>query len=244
MGKVWVTVAAFFLLLGLNAYALEISVGVNYSDLDLSGKVKSDGTEIDLEDDLGIGDDEPTGLSLRLDGGRHHLWFNFASIEFSGSKIINRQFTFRNKTYAVSSLVDSKLEYDLYQLQYHYDLINIGEIFELSPLFKVSLYDAEVRIKSSTYDESYKETLPLPTLGLLGRLNLSEYIDFYAQVSGIGYSGDTYIEYKTAVILRPIQYSNLEIGYKAMDVDYSDDDNLIDIKNSGFFALVNFTYAF
>jgi len=246
MKKIFLTVfiALFF---AAYSYAIEISAGPNYQDLDLSGKIKSNGTEIDIEDHLGMGDDEPMGIHARLKLGRHNLALDLASVDFAGAKTLTEQIEFEGQTYAVSAYVESKLEYDLYEAQYHYDLFKFnlaGWGVCVSPLFKVSYYEANVSIKGGGHDESYSEALPLPSVGAVGQINATKYLSLLAQINGIDYSGDSYIEYKTILRIKPIAYLNLDIGYKGTEFDYSDGDELLDLDIKGFFFQTSLVYRF
>ena len=243
------TVLFIFVLffLALPAYALEISGGANYQDLDFSGKVQSEGTRIDLKNDLGIKADEPVGFNLRLDAKRHHFCFDYASIKAEGAKVLSQSIDFQGQTYLITTYVESKLEYDLFEAQYNYDLIDLKWAnwgISLGPLFKVSVYDASVNLSGGGFNESYAETLPLPTLGLVGELEATKYLSFLAQANGIGYSGNTYIEYKALLRLKPFKYFNFDIGYKGMQVDYSDDNDLLDLEVKGLLLQGNFVYKF
>jgi len=235
------------LLLTLPAYALEISGGANYQDLDFSGKVQSGVTQIDLGHDLGIEADEPVGFNLRLDTKRHHFCFDYASIKAEGAKTLEWDIQFQGQTYNISTYVESKLEYDLFEAQYNYDLIDLKWAnwgISAGPLLKVSIYDANVNLSGGGFNESYAETLPLPTLGLVGELEVSKYLSLLAQANGIGYSGDTYIEYKAILRLKPFKYFNFDVGYKGMQVDYSKDNDLLDLKVKGLLLQGNFVYQF
>jgi len=244
--KIFLTIfiALFF---ATYSYAIEISVGPNYQDLDLSGKIKSNGTEIDIEDHLGIGDDEPMGMNARLKLGRHNLILDLVSVDFSGAKTLTEEIEFEGQTYAVNTDVESKLEYDLYEAQYHYDLFKFnlaGWGVCVSPLLKVSYYELSASIKSGVNDESYSEALPLPSVGAVGQINATKYLSLLAQINGIDYSGDSYMEYRTVLRVKPFAYLNIDVGYKATEFDYSDSDELLDLDIEGPFFQCSFVYSF
>ena len=231
------------------SYALEIAVGPTYQDLDLSGTVKADGgTEIDVENDLGLDNDKPVGVNLHLGMGKHNFDFNLAQLEFSGTKTLARTVTFDNQTFNVNTSVESTVEYDLYEAQYSYKLLEIGKEdmlkVSLSPLFKVSIYDASVELKSTGVNASYSKTLPIPTLGALGEIDFTRYLSLLGQVSAIGYSGDSYLEYKTVLRLKPVKYLNFDVGYKGTSIKFSESNNLIDIDAKGLYLEGAFVYKF
>jgi hypothetical protein len=242
----FLTIFVGIIIFALSAYGLEISVGPSYSDLDLSGKVKYEVTEIDVEEDLGIGDDEPLGIALELKAGKHNFFVSYADVEFKGEKTINKTITFGDTTYAINTFVESQLKYTLYEVEYWYNLLKLGEElkFSLSPLFKVSVYDAEVTLKAGATEETYSEMLPVPTVGIVGDIEIGKYIGLFAKGSGIGYAGNVYLEYESFIRLKPISYLNLDIGYQGRGIDFEDDDNLIDIDIEGFFLRGLFRYEF
>ncbi len=233
---------AFLFLLAKTYCAVEIAGGFNYFDASLDGKVKSEGIKINVKDDLGLKDDNVEGGFLKIGLGKHHFLFNFSDFEFKGANTLSRQITFRNKTYTINTYVESKLEYSLYEFLYYYDLLKLCAV-KISPLFKVSLYDAEVNIKGGGNDESYSENLPLPTIGLRAQADF-KYIALFSQVNGIGYSDASYIEYIGGVILKPLKYLRVMLAYKGTNVDYENDENLIDIDVDGFFAQIGVYYKF
>ena len=237
------------LLITSSGYALEISGGSIYTKFELSGKIKSEGTDIDMEKDLGMEDEESWGGFFEIDGKRHHLLASLSTQKFEGSKILEAPFEFRNKTYPASTRVDSKIEYNLYELQYHYDLLDIENRilgFSLASLFKVSVYEIDANIKDSSfgYDETYQETLFVPTIGFLIRTNLTKFLNLTAQASTIEYSGDSYTEYKAFLEISPIESIGLGIGYEGRKVDYAEKLDLIDIESKGAFAQLRFLYKF
>jgi hypothetical protein len=197
---------------------------------------------------LGLDNDKPVGVSLHLEAEKHHLDFAFASVEFSGTKTLNRTITFKNQTYNVNTSVESTLEYNLYEAQYYYNLIDFkkGENFGVafSPLFKVSIYDASVDLKAAGVSATYSETIPIPTIGALGEIDFTKHLSLLGQISGIGFSGDTYLEYKSVLRIKPLKYFNFDVGYKGANIEFSQSDNLIDIDAKGLYLQGAFVYKF
>ena len=227
------------------AHGLDVSAGGTYLDLDLSGKVQSDGTVIDVESDLSIDGDQSLAGFLRLDGDRHHLSFSFMSIEYKGDSVVQRDIVFGNQTFSLSTRVQSSLEYSLYEIQYQYDLLNL-EILSVSPLIKVDVFDAEVRLRDSTgaTDERYDESLPVPTVGINARLEMSDYVYVSAQFNGIAYDSNSYIEYGGTVGIEPFPFLFVETGYKRRNLDFDDGNDLIDIREDGWFVGAGLIFEF
>ncbi|MFC1804306.1 hypothetical protein ACFLZ3_00535 [Candidatus Omnitrophota bacterium] len=247
MMKKIIAVVVMALFCGSTAWALEISAGPSYQDLDISGNAQSAGTRLDLEDDLGLGDDKAVGVNVRLDGKKHHFSFDYASFEFSGSKILTRSIDFQNKTYSISVAVETKLEYNLFEAQYQYDLLHLGDDelgVSLAPLLKLTVYDASLNLQGGGNNETYSEILPLPSAGVAAELDCTKYLSLLAQINGIGYAGDTYIEYRAVARLKPHKFVNIDIGYKGIKVDFSHSDDLLDLDINGLLLQGSFVYKF
>jgi hypothetical protein len=226
-------------------HAFETSIGGVYQDFGISGSVQSNGTSIDVENTLGLKDDSTVGGFLRMDGDKHHLWFRYLSVDYQGDVTLAVNIQFQGQTFTASSRVTSAFEYDKYELQYHYDLFNRTH-FSISPLFKVDLYDAKVRIQDSTnnLNENYSQSIPIPSLGLNVRYDPNDYFHLYGQVNGIAFDDNSFVEYQAVIGVTPIQYISLEIGYLKKTIEYDDTVDIIDIEEDGWFAGVAFTYAF
>jgi hypothetical protein len=226
-------------------HAFETTIGGVYQDFSLSGNVQSNGTSIDVENTLGIQDDTTIGGFLRMDGDKHHLWFRYLSADYSGDTTLAVDIQFQGQTFTATSRVTSAFEYDHFELQYHYDLLNRTH-FSVSPLFKVDLYDAKVQIQDSTniLNESYSQSIPVPTLGINIRVDPNEYFHFYAQANGIAFDDNSFFEYQAVIGITPLQYISLEFGYLKKSIEYNDAVDIIDIEEDGWFAGVAFTYAF
>jgi len=238
-------VCVLVMLLPRLGLGLDLSGGALYRNLNISGKVQSKGTEIDIDNDLDIGDDDSVGGFVRLDGKRHHLSATLTSVKYSGSNVITRDIRFRGRTFRANDRVISSLEYELAEFQYHYDLFNF-EYIAISPLLKVDLMDGEVKLRNAagTVDRKYSETLPVPTVGVKANVDLGKYLYVAGQASGIGYGGDRFIEFHATVGVKPCRFSFIEAGYRKRDLDYDDSDNLIDVDEDGLFVGAGLSFTF
>ncbi len=247
-----VLVIGIVLLFAVAAYAFEISAGPTYQDMEISGKVRSNiisGTniDIDIKNDLKISDDDAAGVNVTLIVGKHQISADLASFEFSGANNLTRNVTFKGQTYTAGTYVQSKIKYDLYEVQYQNNLIDLGisDIgITLGPVFKVSVYEASVQLQGGGNNEKYEETLPVPSIGLAAGVELTKFLSASAQATGVGYSGDTYIEYKALLCIKPIESLSFDIGYKGIDLDFSDGNDLLDLESNGPYFRGAFVYKF
>jgi hypothetical protein len=127
------------------------------------------GTYVDFHDTLG-GDTRAT--VFRLDGlyrfNEHHaLGLSWYSAKFTGSTVLGQNIVWNGVTYPLSTQVDSKLNFDVYKLNYQYSLYH-NEKVELGASFGFHIMRIFAGINASGIGLSEGEaiTAPLPVWGL------------------------------------------------------------------------------
>lgn len=194
------------------------------------------GTEVDLQDDLGIDDYDvhPSGsANLRL--GRHDIWIDALVIDISASDVVQRTITFGSLTVPVNRSVRSDIELQLYDFRYGYSFFDLKQDgFRLGPTLGVAYLDFDVKVTDQVAgtSDSFSESVPIPRIGLQGSVPFGSF-DFAAKFSGLyvefgdfeGYS----IEGDVSVAWRPLRNFGLVGGYPAISTDIefkSDNFNL------------------
>ncbi len=134
------------------------------------------GTYIDFADTLG-GNTRAT--VFRLDGlyrfNEHHgLGFSYYSINFTGSRVLSQDIEWGGETFPINTQVDSKLEFDVYKLNYQYSVYHNDKV-ELGASFGFHIMKSFVGINASSILQSQSEsvTAPLPVLGLFADYNFT-----------------------------------------------------------------------
>jgi hypothetical protein len=127
------------------------------------------GTYVDFHDTLG---GETRATVFRLDGlyrfnDYHGLGFSWYAARFSGSKALSQDIVWNGQTYTVGTQVDSKLNFDVYKLNYQYSLFH-NEKVELGALFGFHIMHIFAGIDASgiNLSEGDAVTAPLPVWGL------------------------------------------------------------------------------
>jgi len=137
------------------------------------------GTQVNLKDDLGIGNESFPSIEAFAGIGKHHVSVMYTQFHYSGSKYVTNSVTFAGKTYAANALVESDLETKMLDLEYQYDLINLENIlagFSIGIIGKIKYIDGEAGMKSSTPGSQFNvnETFaaPVPMLGIGAHIGL------------------------------------------------------------------------
>lgn len=134
------------------------------------------GTYIDFQETLG-GDTRST--VARLDGlyrfnEKHALGLSWYALRFTGSKKLEESFWWNGQEYLVNWQVNSKIDYDIYKLNYQYSVFH-NDKAELGASFGFHVMKTFVSIATSTLTQSGSEsvTAPLPVWGLYASYNFT-----------------------------------------------------------------------
>lgn len=205
------------------------------------------GTDIDLIDDLGVGNEDFPEARLRWNiGPNSMLRFAYTQVSYSGDKVVERTIIFNGQTYTVGTRVDSELEVDYFRLDWGWQFLNIGEgTFKAGTLLGVKAFMLDVSLDAPALGISETEDfmIALPTVGGILDINFGEKWNIFAEVSGLPSAGYGHF-FDTEVGIKFIPIKNLTIiaGYRIIDIELEDDDNYgeMDIKGPFFGVTLRF----
>jgi outer membrane protein len=253
MRKIYVVLSLLLpaLLLPVSSLAFEIGARGYYWFPSLDGTVKVDeasiiGTTIDFENDLGIEDENYPSVEVFVGGGNHHLSLTHTNIEYSGRKTLTREIIYRGKTYAVSDLVTSSIEYQMLDLHYQYDLLDLENIlggFSLGAVLQVKYLDGNVSLKTTGIDEKEDFTIPIPMVGLNLHIGiLADILEARVRGTAIGYSGNTIYELMADISWTPFPFMDIHGGYKSFIIDIDEDEVVFDYDMSGPYVALTLSF--
>lgn len=186
-------------------------------------KAGSSGTEINVKDDLGIGDSNTYSVEAFTGIGNHHLALSYTPLDYSASKNITKTINFNNRNYVVGSDVNTDLHLKMFDAEYRYDLLNFENIlagFSVSLIGKIKYLDGEAKMNSTTAGEQ-KQTfgVPIPMIGAGLHIGLiKNLLEARAKAAGIGYSGNYFIDALADVAVTPFPFTRLSAGYRYLKI--------------------------
>jgi hypothetical protein len=143
------------------------------------------GAYIDFDETLG---GETSATVFRFDGlyrfNKHHaLGFSWYAMNFTGSRMADRDIVWGDQTYPINFQLDSKLEFDVYKLNYQYSLHNDDKV-ELGALFGFHVLKTVISLNgfnsgAAVQSNSESVTAPLPVFGLFARYNFTRELAAY-----------------------------------------------------------------
>jgi len=224
-----------------------VKAGVGTWNYDVSGSVRYQGTDADIENGFRISDNNEAFFWLAIEHpvpGLPNLKLMHTRLSTDGSGTVNSSFTFGNSTYNVGNDVTSELTLNQTDVILYYELLDTQVHFDLGLNFKVFDGTAKVRSTAAGANEQVDFTGVLPMV----YASLSVKLPFTGLSVGVegstaSYSGNTLSDVMAKVSYVTKAKVGFEVGYRRMNLKLDDLDSFnSDITIDGPFAAVKFEF--
>jgi hypothetical protein len=159
---------------------LTLSAGVFLPNYDTTIRKSSgsvDGSNISLEDDLGLDDDDEipvVSVAIRP-WSRHKFFFSYMGMDRDASKVLSEDLSFDGVTFPAGMDVDTDFDIDMYRAGYTWSFMQ-NAAWELG--LSVGAYWVDMDMKLAALDGAvkagYSESEPFPMIGFSGSWLLNE----------------------------------------------------------------------
>jgi hypothetical protein len=220
-----------------------VSVRLGYIGLSPSGQLGvslggAAGTKVDVERDLGLGRSNQVTAEIQLLFGDSMLSASYLPIDSSGSGVLAFPVQFNGKTF--TGPVQSGLKADTFDIGYTYFLINMDDLpsrFQLGAEVAVKVINAEARMSSTALglNEAASATVPIPTLGVRGRIALADFVGVSGRIGYLGYAGNHFLDASAQIEFSPLPLVGIYGGYRHLNIR---------VDNSGIFLDTGFSGPF
>ena len=235
MSKNWIRlgVTLFIVFMAMPSAAVELGVRGYYWLPNLEGDVSFDsddvsGTELDLVDDLGMEEESYPMVEIFAGFGDHHLTFTYYKADYSGSETLEETIEFGGVEYAAGDEVDSTLEYTVMDFAYQWDVIDIENFLagaSLGLVGKVKYLDITASVEGTPGKEEADISVPIPMVGANLHVGiLLDIIEARVQVTGIGYDGNSVVEFLGDLSYTPFPFMDIHAGYRSFSMNVDVDD--------------------
>lgn len=251
----FLTCIALVIGLSISAQAFEIGVRGYYWLPGLSGDIQADdsglpGTKLDLKSDLGIDEESYPALEAFAGLGNHHLSLTYYRADYSGTNTLTTPINFGGTTFDANAQLKSSLEYDVYDLVYRYDLLDLENIaagFSLGFVAKVKYFDGNVGINGETAgiasSESVDFTVPIPMVGLNLHVGiLADLLELRVLATGMSYGDGTVLDGMADISYTPFPLIDIHGGYRVFTIDVETDDVEFNYDTSGPYVAVSVSF--
>ena len=235
----------------LPASAFELGVRGYYWFPKLSGDIRVDkdgitGTELDLENDLGIENKSYPVIEVFSGIGRHHLSVAFYNLDYDGDTVLTKNVYFNGQLFHANERIVSNLKYDNYDVMYRYDLIDLENFLaggSLGLVARTMVFDGSAALASATVSTRENFTAPIPMAGLNLHVGiLKDFIEARVLVTGIGYRDNTAFDGQAEISLTPLPFLDIHGGYRFLKIDADQDDVKLDFDNSGLYVALTISF--
>jgi len=201
------------------------------------------GTEFDLEDDLGIDDEDFPGgrIEFRL-GKNHRLRLGYTRVNYEGDNVLTRTIVFGEETYNKDARVLSEFDMHYGQIGWTWQFINLfdrsvrfGTILDLKGFGIKAELEAPDIVPAISEDADI--VFGFPTVGLALDIVPLDGITLYAEAAGISAgSYGWFADGEAGVRISPMKNLSIIGGYRIMRIDIEVDDDFVDMEIAGPFA--------
>jgi hypothetical protein len=198
------------------------------------------GQDFKLVEDLGFEEQQDSGegrLQIKF-ARRHKINFSYLPLNYDGDKFLTRTIEFSGQVYPVGARVRSEMDLKMFKAGYEYDFIS-GPYGFLGATLDVLVADLHLELKAPDLgiDEKEDATVPIPLIGLNGRLPLGRLFALTAKISGLLAGGYGYIyDAEGSLDFNPVRYVGISAGYRFFGAKADIDDDSVDLKLQGPFA--------
>ena len=208
------------------------------------------GSDINLVNDLGFDERKNFGEGhLQIKFARKHKFnLSFIPLKWEGDKNITRTVEFGGQIFTVGTNVQSKANLDLYKAGYEYDFL-LGKAGFLGGTIDVLVAKVDVELKAPAIggapaiDEKEDRTVPIPMIGLVGRIYPVKWVNLTGKVSGIplGSYGHVF-DAEASLNINPVKYVGISGGYRYFQANIKYDKNSLDFKLNGPFVALDIRF--
>lgn len=242
------TIAVALTLFSAQAGAFEIGVKGSYWFPQVSGHARLDqppipGTDVNLDNDLGISRESFPAAEAYLGVGKHHAGLMFTKLDYTGAVRLGRDIKFGSIKFDKFATVESEFSMDMTDLYYGYDILDLENMlagFSLQVLGQLKYLEGFTEMKNAAEPAKVATadfTAPVPMIGASAHIGiLAEILEARIRVAGIGYGGNMIYDALADVSLTMIPLVGVHAGYRVMGIDWEYDESFVDVGLSGPYA--------
>ncbi len=243
--KIFIIVMFFAFTLNPFASADEMfGVKAGFITLDAGGDISVTssgiaGTNIDIDSVLDLDRTNRGTVEVYLQLGDFRVSASYLPLKFSGNSILSAPVTFDGINFTATTSVESSLEAEIIDLGLTYYLLNFDDLpsrLQIGVELAVKVVIAEASMKSLTpvaINASDSGTLPIPTLGLRGRVALADFLGLTGRVGGLAYRENHFIDADVQLEFSPIPLLGAYAGYRYIKLKVDESGVFVDTHFSG-----------
>ena len=224
-----------------------IGVKAGFITLDAGGDISVSatgigGTFVDVDTVLNL-ERENTGIGeIYLQLGDFRASASYLPLKFTGNSVLSTPVTFNGIIFPVTTPVESKLDADIVDLGLTYFLLNFDDLpsrLQIGIEAAVKIVVAEASMQSTIpppappISASASQTVPIPTIGLRGRVALADLIGLTGRIGGLAYKESHIVDGEIQVEFSPIPLLGVFAGYRYIKLKVDESGVFVDTHFQG-----------
>lgn len=213
-------------------------------DLDAQASVR--GSEVDLQSDLGVGDEDfPEGRLTWNTGPDSRITFSYTRTDFSGDRTLTRAIQYQGQTYTAGARAVSDFDLDYGGAVWAWQFLDLFETVKLGPVAGIKAARADLSLDAPSLnireDEDFLGAAPVAGAAL--DVSLVKILNIFAEVSGMAAGGYGHIiDAEAGVKVIPVDSLVLSAGYRVIDFSLEDGHDFADVRLQGPFAALSLRF--
>lgn len=222
-----------------------LSLKLGYQLLSPSGHVAVEnngiGSKVDLEGDLDLDNSSNMMAEAALSLGDFKITAGYLPLSFQGNSVLTRTISFDGKTYRSDQRVASSLDLDILDVGATWYFLNKDDTpsrLQLGVTVAAKITDATASLVdlSTQSTHSGSATVPIPTVGLRGRIALADFLGINGKIGYLGYGDNHFLDADMQLEFSPLPLTGIFAGYRILDVAIDESDIYVDADFSGFYG--------
>ncbi len=212
----------------------------------VTGDLRSGGIAVDVEDDLGVDDDDNTVAYLALEHplpGLPNVRFQYARNALSGMETLSRSIEINGTTFSATDNVSTDLGLTQADLVLYYELLDSVVSVDLGLVARMIDGDIEIVSANEFSRADFRGALPLLYGAARVDLPLTG-LSASAQLQGLSYDGNQLLEYSAQLGYESALGLGGELGWRSFNLEVDDFDDLdrAEIEISGPYLMLNYHF--
>ena len=239
------------LLLGFNTFVhadtlFGIYAGAGTWQQDYSGDVNSGLTDVSIENDLGLEDENNNVLYVAIEHGvpvLPNIRAQYFNVDVEGDSVLSRNIEFNGQTFNLSDAVGTRVELSQSDAVLYYELLD--NVVSLDLGLAVSWLEGEIEVRSTTDTARADFDEILPMLYAKARVDLP-FTGLWAglEAQGVSYDGNSLTEFTAQLGWESDIGLGIEAGWRTLELELEDFDQVANatLEVDGPYAALNFHF--
>lgn len=213
---------------------------------DYSGVVDSGTSMVDLEDDLGLGNDNSMVLYAAMEHGLPllpNLRGQFLKLDVQGNNILSRTIDFNGETFSATEPLGTIIDLTQRDAVLYYQVIDQAVSFDFGMVVSLMKGSVEMASQAERSEAKFNEVVPMLFMKMRADIPRTGFW-LGAQAQGVTYDGNKVAEFDAQIGWESKAGIGFEAGYRAVQIEFNNFDDIdhAEIDVQGPYAAINYHF--